>query len=86
MWGDELAEIRDGLKVSRGPSVANRQASGGKGELVFIHFAAVIVSCSGLGGHTMQRVAQRVARADSARLAVLGPFRSRRRFERMLPA
>ena len=32
------------------------------------------------------RVAQRVARPDLARLAVLGPFRSRRRFERMLPA
>ena len=34
----------------------------------------------------MLRVAQRVARPDQARLAVLGPFRSRRRFERMLPA
>jgi predicted Zn-dependent peptidase len=32
------------------------------------------------------RVAQRVARPDQARLAVLGPFRSRRRFERLLPA
>jgi predicted Zn-dependent peptidase len=32
------------------------------------------------------RVAQRVARPDLTRLAVLGPFRSRRRFERMLPA
>jgi predicted Zn-dependent peptidase len=32
------------------------------------------------------RVAQRVARPELARLAVLGPFRSRRRFERMLPA
>jgi predicted Zn-dependent peptidase len=32
------------------------------------------------------RVARRVARPDQARLAVLGPFRSRRRFERMLPA
>jgi predicted Zn-dependent peptidase len=32
------------------------------------------------------RVAQRVASPDHARLAVLGPFRSRRRFERLLPA
>jgi predicted Zn-dependent peptidase len=32
------------------------------------------------------RVAQRVARPENARLAVLGPFRSRRRFERMLHA
>jgi predicted Zn-dependent peptidase len=32
------------------------------------------------------RVARRLVRPDLARLAVLGPFRSRRRFERMLPA
>jgi predicted Zn-dependent peptidase len=32
------------------------------------------------------RVARRLVRPDQARLAVLGPFRSRRRFERMLPA
>jgi predicted Zn-dependent peptidase len=32
------------------------------------------------------RVAQRVVRPDQARLAVLGPFRSRRRFERILKA
>jgi len=32
----------------------------------------------------LQRVAQRFARPDLARLAVLGPFRSRRRFERVL--
>jgi predicted Zn-dependent peptidase len=32
------------------------------------------------------RAAQRYARPDQARLAVLGPFRSRRRFERLLPA
>ena len=32
------------------------------------------------------RVAQRCARPDQARLAVLGPFRSRLRFERLLAA
>jgi predicted Zn-dependent peptidase len=32
------------------------------------------------------RVARRFARPDLARLAVLGPFRSRRRFERLIPA
>jgi predicted Zn-dependent peptidase len=32
------------------------------------------------------RVARRFARPDQARLAVLGPFRSRRRFERLIPA
>jgi predicted Zn-dependent peptidase len=32
------------------------------------------------------RVARRFARPDQARLAVLGPFRSRLRFERLLPA
>jgi predicted Zn-dependent peptidase len=32
------------------------------------------------------RVAQRVARPDQARMAVLGPFRSRRRFQWLLPA
>jgi predicted Zn-dependent peptidase len=32
------------------------------------------------------RVARRIASPDHARLAVLGPFRSRRRFERLLPA
>jgi predicted Zn-dependent peptidase len=34
----------------------------------------------------IQRVAQRYARPDLARLAVLGPFRSRARFEKLLRA
>jgi predicted Zn-dependent peptidase len=34
----------------------------------------------------LQRVAQQYLRPDLVRLAVLGPFRSRRRLERMLPA
>lgn len=34
----------------------------------------------------IQRVARRFARPDQARLALLGPFRSRSRFERLLPA
>jgi predicted Zn-dependent peptidase len=32
------------------------------------------------------RIARKYARPDQARLAVLGPFRSRRRFERQIPA
>jgi predicted Zn-dependent peptidase len=46
----------------------------------------VVERLEAVGVDDLLRVAQRVARPDQVRLAVLGPFRSRRRFERMLPA
>jgi len=46
----------------------------------------VIERLEALTADDLLRVAQRVVRPDHARLAVLGPFRSRRRFERVLQA
>ena len=45
----------------------------------------VIEKLEAVTAEDLMRVARRCARPDQARLAVLGPFRSRARFERLLP-
>jgi predicted Zn-dependent peptidase len=45
----------------------------------------VIANLEAVTEEDLLRVARRFARPELARLAVLGPFRSRRSFERMMP-
>ena len=72
MWEDELAEMRDRIKVMRGALVENLQAAGVQGDLSYITRQKGMFSYSGLNATQMQRLRSEfgVYGVDSGRICV----------------
>ena len=72
MWEDELAEMRDRIKVMRGALVENLQAAGVEGDLGYITRQKGMFSYSGLSAPQMQRLRSEfgVYGVDSGRICV----------------
>jgi aromatic-amino-acid transaminase len=72
MWEDELAEMRDRIKVMRGALVENLQAAGVQGDLSYITRQKGMFSYSGLNAPQMQRLRSEfgVYGVDSGRICV----------------
>jgi aromatic-amino-acid transaminase len=72
MWEDELAEMRDRIKVMRGALVENLKAAGVEGDLGYITRQKGMFSYSGLNAAQMQRLRSEfgVYGVDSGRICV----------------